>query len=196
MVEWSISVRPLHVAYPGLGCFVVAERLLRRGAEARSFEARDSDRGTTRAVGRAFGLNMIVLEAAPLLNRAGIGRRHGPRLAWGGAAIMIGGLALRVWSARVLGAAYTRTLRTSADQRIVDEGPYKLVRHPGYLGVLLLWLGAALAAENWLALVPLVPLVRAYRRRMEAEEAMLAATFGEHYARYRTRTWRLIPRIY
>jgi Isoprenylcysteine carboxyl methyltransferase (ICMT) family len=53
-------------------------------------------------------------------------------VAWGGVALMGGGLVLRVWAARVLGAFYTRTLRTSAGQRVVAEGPYRLVRHPDH----------------------------------------------------------------
>jgi protein-S-isoprenylcysteine O-methyltransferase Ste14 len=189
-------MRPLHAAYAGFGCFFLIEPLLRQGAEARSFAAPETDRGTTSEIGRAFGLNIIILGAMPLLNRADIGRRDNPRLAWWGVAVMSGGLALRAWSARVLGASYTRTLRTSAGQRIVALGPYRLVRHPGYLGVLLLWLGAACAADNWIAAAPLAPLIRAYYHRMQAEEAMLSATFGDDYRHYRGRTWRLIPLLY
>jgi protein-S-isoprenylcysteine O-methyltransferase Ste14 len=88
-------------------------------------------------------------------------------------------------------------LRISDRQQIVDEGPYRLVRHPGYLGTLLLWLGAALASENWIA-VPtiMVPMISVYHRRIEAEDAMLAASFGDGHARYADRTWRLIPFMY
>jgi protein-S-isoprenylcysteine O-methyltransferase Ste14 len=110
---------------------------------------------------------------------------------------MVGGLVLRVWAVRVLGAFYTRTLRTNAGQRIVAEGPYRLVRHPGYLGVLLLWLGAGLSTANWIAAATNMGfMVRAYRGRIQTEEAMLAATFGDDYARYAGRTWRLIPFVY
>jgi protein-S-isoprenylcysteine O-methyltransferase Ste14 len=190
-------VRPLRVAYACLGCFFIVERLLRRGAAARSFEELETDRGTTRALGRAFGLSLLVLAAAPLLNRGGIGRSDRARVAWTGVAIMSCGLALRVWAAQVLGASYTRTLRISDRQQIVDEGPYRLVRHPGYLGTLLLWLGAALASENWIA-VPtiMVPMISVYHRRIEAEEAMLVASFGDSHARYADRTWRVIPFMY
>jgi protein-S-isoprenylcysteine O-methyltransferase Ste14 len=112
-------------------------------------------------------------------------------------ALMGAGLGLRVWAALVLGAFYTRTLRTSAGQRIVAEGPYRLVRHPGYLGVLLLWLGAGLATANWIAAATIMAfMVRAYARRIQTEEAMLTATFGDEYLRFAGRTWRLIPFVY
>jgi protein-S-isoprenylcysteine O-methyltransferase Ste14 len=76
----------------------------------------------------------------------------------------------------------------------VEEGPYRLVRHPGYLGVLLLWLGAGLASANLLvAGLITVSMGRAYSRRIRSEEAMLTDTFGEDYVAYTRRTRRLIP---
>ena len=167
-------VRPLRGAYACLGCFLLAERLLRLGEDARSLAAGEADRGTTRAVGRAFGLSILLLGIAPLLNRRGIGHRAGVHVAWGGVAMMGSGLALRVWAARVLGAYYTRTLRTSATQRIVAEGPYRLVRHPGYAGDLLLWLGAGLSTENWIVTTTIMAsMVGAYQSRIRRKKRCL-----------------------
>jgi protein-S-isoprenylcysteine O-methyltransferase Ste14 len=71
------------------------------------------------------------------------------------------------------------------------------VRHPGYLGVLLLWLGAGLASANVLvAGLIAISMGRAYRRRIGSEEAMLTDTFGEDYVAYTHRTRRLIPWVY
>jgi hypothetical protein len=74
-------VRPLHIAYACIGCFFIAERLLRQGKGARSLEDSETDRGTTRAIGRAFGLNLLILGVAPQLNRGGMGRRAGMGMA-------------------------------------------------------------------------------------------------------------------
>jgi protein-S-isoprenylcysteine O-methyltransferase Ste14 len=190
-------VGPLAVAYALLGCFFLAERLLRQGPDAASLEADNTDQGTRRAIGRAFGHSLLALAVAPLLNRWRLGHLMGPRMAWGGIAAMVAGLTVRVWAVRVLGAFYTRTLRTSSTQALVEEGPYRLVRHPGYLGVLLLWLGAGLASENLLvAGLIAVSMGRAYRRRIKSEEAMLTDTFGEDYVAYTRRTRRLIPWVY
>jgi protein-S-isoprenylcysteine O-methyltransferase len=190
-------VRPLRAAFGLLGCFLVAERLLRQGKEAATLEAGPSDQGTTRAVGAAFGASLLMLLFAPLLHRWRIGRVSRPAVAWSGIAAMVAGLALRIWAARVLGASYTRTLRTSGEQHIVTEGPYRVVRHPGYAGVLLLLLGAGLAAANWPVTTAIaLAMGRAYRRRMVSEEAMLAAAFAEDYRAYARRTWRLIPFVY
>jgi protein-S-isoprenylcysteine O-methyltransferase len=53
-------------------------------------------------------------------------------------------LALKTWAVRTSGRFDTRTLRSASDQSVTDSGPYRLVRHPGYLGALLLWIGFGL----------------------------------------------------
>jgi protein-S-isoprenylcysteine O-methyltransferase Ste14 len=107
---------------------------------------------------------------------------------------MVLGLVLRGWATRVLGASYTQMLRVAADQQVVQQGPYQVIRHPGYLGTLLVWLGAAVALADW-AIVSVVSIVmlHAYRKRMEAEERMLLDTFGDEYRTYTSRTRRLVP---
>jgi protein-S-isoprenylcysteine O-methyltransferase Ste14 len=190
-------VGPLPVAYALLGCFFLAERLLRHGPDAASLEAGQANQGTPRAIGRAFGRSLFALAVAPLLNRRRLARLPAPRMAWGRIAAMVAGLTVRVWAARVWGAFYTRTLRTSTMQSLVEAGPYRLVRHPGYLGVLLLWLGAGLASANLLvAGLITASMRRAYRGRIRSEEALLTNTFGEDYVVYTRRTWRLIPWVY
>ncbi len=68
-------------------------------------------------------------------------------VSWLGLVIMLLGLGLRVWSMRVLGAYYSRTLRVTDTQVIVTQGPYRIVRHPGYLGTILLWVGSGRARQ-------------------------------------------------
>src|SRR5258708_5328602 len=126
-------MRPGHVAYALLGFFFVTEPLLRQGKAARSRQAGPADGGSTPIIGAAFGLALVALLIAPLLNRRKIGRLHSESLAWGGIMAMLVGLALRIWASLVLGAFYTRTLQTSAQQHLIRKGPYRLVRHPGYL---------------------------------------------------------------
>ncbi|NUR97528.1 MAG: isoprenylcysteine carboxylmethyltransferase family protein, partial [Kribbellaceae bacterium] len=87
--------------------------------------------------------------------------------------------------------------RTANDQRVVQEGPYRLIRHPGYAGSLLVWTGYSLGLGNWIALLLVaVLLLAAYTWRIRAEEALLDQTFGTQYAEYRTHTKRLIPFLY
>jgi len=190
-------VKTIYLAYFLIGCFFLVERLLRKGQAAKSWQAGEEDKGSTRAIGSAFGTSVLALLLAPLLNKLKLGRMSSNRLAWGGVVAMAGGLGLRVWAARLLGSYYTRTLLTQEGQHIITDGPYRLVRHPGYLGVIMLWLGAGVAAANWLVAATIgVLMLRAYRLRMQAEEAMLARTFPGEYEDYACRTRRLIPFLY
>jgi protein-S-isoprenylcysteine O-methyltransferase Ste14 len=185
-------------AFGLLGLFVAVEPLLRRGEAARRLSPTPDDQDTTRALGAAYGEALLLGLAAPALSAAGIGpvRRPGPAGATGLAA-MLAGLGLKVWAMRTLGPAYTRTLQTGAEQPLVQAGPYRRVRHPGYLGALLLWTGFGLATANWATAAAIAGLVgRAYLRRIAAEEAMLVATMGERYAAYRRATRRLVPGLY
>jgi protein-S-isoprenylcysteine O-methyltransferase Ste14 len=186
------------VAWALLAGFLVLQRVLRRGEEARSLQASAADRGSTKLLGAAFLLGALALVAAPVLNAQGIAEAsHGLAIGWIGVAVMFGGLALRLWSQAVLGRYYTTTLRHGEDQPILTSGPYRLLRHPGYAGLLLAWAGAGLATANWaVASAVALLMVVAYSYRIAAEEAMLVSAFGGRYEEYMARTWRLVPYLY
>jgi protein-S-isoprenylcysteine O-methyltransferase Ste14 len=181
----------LLLGYAGIGGFLALEVLNRKPGAASSLEAAADDRGTTRALVSGCAL----AAAAPILVRIDA-HPLAPAVGRMGLLLQASGLALRTWSMRVLGASYTRTLRTTDDQRVVDSGPYRLVRHPGYSGTLLTWVGFALTSRS----LPVVVLVsallgRAYRRRIIAEEQLLRRDLPG-YVDYCGRTKRLIPFVW
>ena len=167
--------------------------LRRRDAETATWTAGDDDRSSTALILGAYllviGVNVIA------------GMASNDTLAatwrWTGVVAIALGLALRAWAMGTLGRYYTRTLRTVDDQAIVDGGPYRLVRHPGYSGSLLIWIGYALGLGSALAAVITAGvLVTVYVWRINAEEALLRSSFGERYVAYQRRTRRLIPFVY
>jgi protein-S-isoprenylcysteine O-methyltransferase len=88
-------------------------------------------------------------------------------------------------------------LRIIADQAVISNGPYRLLRHPGYLGDILLWSGAAFTTLNWIAFVVVtLAAFLAYSYRIHVEDLMLKQTLGGPYRAYAARTKRLIPFIY
>ena len=98
---------------------------------------------------------------------------------------------------RVPGQSYTRTLHIVEAQGLVQTGPYARIRHPGYLGSLLLWSGAATASGSVLApILVLGVLLIAYCIRIGAEDRMLETRFGALFGAYRQRSWRLLPFLY
>jgi len=117
--------------------------------------------------------------------------------AWAGVGLCLFGLAMRAWSMGTLGGSYTRTLRTAPGQQLVTGGPYRWVRHPGYAGSILVWVGAALAFHSWLAaLIVAALMLLSYGWRIRSEERMLADHFGDVYRDYAARTSRLFPGLY
>jgi len=117
-------------------------------------------------------------------------------LASSGALLALAGVALVLRSRAELGPAWS--LVPGADQRtgLVTTGPYRLVRHPIYLGLTLLALGEAVATGSWPALaVLLFGIVPTFVWRARAEATVLARAFDERYAAYRRRTRMIIPGI-
>jgi protein-S-isoprenylcysteine O-methyltransferase Ste14 len=178
--------------------FFIWEAQSRRSAEAASFARGVFDRGSTTLLAAVFTLGFVLLVAALVLDALGVARMGlAPLVAWVGVVVMLLGVTLRVWSSRVLGRFFTRTLRVAGDQPVVSDGPYCVVRHPGYLGDILMWIGAAFTTLNWIAFGGLtLAALLAYGYRIRVEESMLQETLGEPYRAYMARTWRLLPFVY
>jgi protein-S-isoprenylcysteine O-methyltransferase len=177
-----------------IAAWLLLEVVLRDGKEARSWQAGDADRSTTRLI---VGTYVVAAVGPLLLDASGFGAIATDSLvAWVGIAVGAVGLGVRIWSMRVLGRDYTRALRTRGEQTLIDRGPYRAIRHPGYLGSILVWTGSRLAV-NWLiATITAALLIAVYCRRIRAEEDMLEDHFGEAYVSYKTRTWRLVPLLW
>jgi protein-S-isoprenylcysteine O-methyltransferase len=177
-----------------LAAWLLLEVVLRRGDEARSWEGGDADRSSTRLVVVTY---IIAFVGPFLLDTSGIGVTHtGSALAWIGVTAGAAGLGLRIWAMQVLGRDYTRSLRTREAQSVVERGPYRVLRHPGYVGSILVWVGSRLAV-NWLiAAATALVLLLVYAYRIRAEERMLVDHFGDAYRAYTARTWRLVPFVW
>jgi protein-S-isoprenylcysteine O-methyltransferase Ste14 len=111
---------------------------------------------------------------------------------------MVAGMGLRLWAMRTLGAYFTRTLTVRSDQTVIDSGPYRVVRHPGYAALLtfLTGYGCLVTGTIWMGVLALVAMALAYTRRIPAEEAMLVSELGDAYRSYQKRTWRIVPFVY
>ena len=125
----------------------------------------------------------------------------GPRLGawalWAGAAVALSGIGLRVWSVATLGRYFTYVVKVTPDQKVVETGPYRRIRHPAYSGALLTGVGIGLslrfaAAPAMIGMTSFL----AYWIRITVEERALAEGIGEPYRAYMTRTKRLIPSIW
>ena len=114
-----------------------------------------------------------------------------------GLVILLAGLALRGWSIMTLGEYFTSSVAVSSDQPVVTAGPYRLLRHPSYTGILLAYTGVGLAAANWagLAAMTLLPLA-GILLRIRTEERALLVTLGDPYLAYAAHHKRLVPLVW
>jgi protein-S-isoprenylcysteine O-methyltransferase Ste14 len=112
-------------------------------------------------------------------------------------AVIWAGIALRWWSFRTLGRYFTFTVMTSANQPVITTGPYRLLRHPSYAGILLILGGIGLSLGNWLSLAALILLPLAgFIYRIHVEEAALAAALGATYTTYAGGRKRIVPLVW
>jgi protein-S-isoprenylcysteine O-methyltransferase Ste14 len=114
-----------------------------------------------------------------------------------GRCLFVPGLVLRWWAIIYLGRFFTTNVAIAADHRLIDNGPYRFLRHPSYTGSLLALLGFTLCIPNWASwLLILVPCYAVTLWRIHVEEQALIGGLGEPYRSYMQRTKRLIPWIY
>ncbi len=114
-----------------------------------------------------------------------------------GVALILLGVAFRWYAIWTLGHFFTRDVAVSADQKVVQNGPYRYIRHPAYSGTILTMLGMGLALTNWASLVVLLVCVLAgHLYRVRVEEKALSQTIGQPYLEYMHRTKRFIPFVF
>jgi protein-S-isoprenylcysteine O-methyltransferase Ste14 len=117
-----------------------------------------------------------------------------PTLALG---ILIVGLSVRLVAILTLGGAFSANVATRAGQRLKRSGLYRLVRHPSYLGLELIFVAFALHSRTWACFaVVLIPPSLAVIYRIYVEELALRRAFGAEYEDYSRSTKRLIPGVY
>jgi len=111
-----------------------------------------------------------------------------------GTMMLIAGAILRRYCFNMLGKSFTGTVIVSRDQRIVQHGVYRLVRHPSYTAAFLMFIGIGFALGSWISLAILF-LVHCYLYgiRVSVEEKALVQTLGEPYRQYMARTKRFVP---
>src|SRR6266496_2678179 len=79
-----------------------------------------------------------------------------PFLFWLGILLINAGIALRLYAIHVLGASFTTAVAVAPEQTVIEAGPYRLIRHPSYTGLLITLLGLGLSSTNWLSLLVLM----------------------------------------
>ena len=111
--------------------------------------------------------------------------------------VLAAGLAIRWTAVITLGKSFSANVAIHESQKVHRTGLYRFVRHPSYLGLLLVFLAIGLHSRNWISFaVALLPTTAALLYRIHVEEAALNLALGDAYAEYSRGTKRLIPGVF
>src|SRR5436190_7261302 len=151
-----------------------------------------------------FGLRLTAAAAFAsglvwLINPAWMAWSHLPipaAVRWAGVGSTVAGAILFVWAVHNLGRNLTDTVITRQQHYLVTTGPYRYVRHPFYVAVVLGLVGTSLATANWFYMLAggivwfafLLP-------RTRIEERNLIERFGDVCRNYTRRVGRFVPRL-
>lgn len=140
------------------------------------------------------GLTVVAVLVIVRVLRTGSLAVHSPVLEVIGAVVFVSGLALAIWARVHLGRNWGMPMTERLEPELVTSGPYRLIRHPIYTGLLLGIVGTALAT-NLIGLIVAAALGAVFYRAATVEERNLTAAFPSAYPAYRATTKMLIPYI-
>jgi protein-S-isoprenylcysteine O-methyltransferase Ste14 len=114
-----------------------------------------------------------------------------------GFGIILIGLIIRINAILALQKQFTYTVTKVKNHELIEKGLYKYIRHPGYLGQLIIFTGIATTLSNWLSILcMIIPVLSGYIYRIHVEEKFMIEQMGQPYIDYQKHTKRLIPAIY
>ena len=116
-----------------------------------------------------------------------------PWVFWVAALVTASGLLFTVWARLHLGRNWSGTVTIKQDHELVDTGPYALVRHPIYTGLLVAFIGSAAAWGEWRGLLAVLIAGVSLWRKLRVEERWMTERFGERYRAYCERVPALVP---
>ena len=160
-----------------------------------NLDKKDQDKGTIRViwitigVANSLGIIFVILLKIPISNLFII--------PYSGLFLIIFGMIFRFISMWTLGKFFTVHVTIRANHKIKQDGVYKLIRHPAYLGSILSFIGYGISLNNLVSLIVIsIPVTMVMLYRIKIEEKLLLDHFGAEYLDYIKRTYRLIPWIY
>src|ERR1044071_10397113 len=156
--------------------YLVSEILLTLTRRSRSKTGAKQDRSTLGIIWLVIAVS-ITAGVFVALNFRAAALLHGRMFATAGVVLFVAGLILRWWAIITLGRFFTVDVTIEKNHELVERGPFRMVRHPSYTGVLLAFVGLGLSLRNWAALlVILVPIGAAFIHRINVEENALSRT--------------------
>lgn len=133
----------------------------------------------------------------PYADRHRLGIHSYPALRWTGLVLFVASLLLGIQAIRAQGKQFSMAVAIQEGHQLTTHGPYRLLRHPAYAGLVGIVLGLSLVFAN--AIVGFVAALLTWfwmKTRLGDEEKLLLEEFGQDYASYCQKTWRMVPFVY
>jgi protein-S-isoprenylcysteine O-methyltransferase Ste14 len=112
---------------------------------------------------------------------------------WIGVALLAAGLAFSVWARVHLGRNWSGSVTVKESHELIRTGPYGIVRHPIYTGLIAAMLGTAIASGTVRAALGVVIVTASFLYKLRLEEAFMRETFPDQYPGYAASVPRLVP---
>lgn len=107
--------------------------------------------------------------------------------------ICIAGAVIACWARYMLGRNWSVSVQRKEEHELIQSGIYKVIRHPIYTGLLLLFIGNGLIVGDYRAFLAVLIVFVSFWFKLKKEEVLLTETFGDRYVQYMNRTKALIP---
>jgi protein-S-isoprenylcysteine O-methyltransferase Ste14 len=103
------------------------------------------------------------------------------------------GVTIACWSRVQLGKNWSLSVQQKENHELISSGAYKIVRHPIYTGLLLMFFGTSIIVGDWRGLIAVAIITASFWVKLRKEEQWLIEVFGDEYVEYKNRTNALIP---
>ncbi len=169
--------------------------LLAAAVSKRTVQRQSPESRLTQAALVVFGFYLIFAPVVwlhlPALKRAVFPADN--TTAWIGLGLVMAGMLFSFWARAVIGRNWSGTVTLKEDHELVRRGPYRLVRHPIYTGLIVAGIGTAVIYLRPLGFVGVLVVAAGLWNKLQMEEQFMVQQFGEEYRQYRRRVRALIP---
>jgi protein-S-isoprenylcysteine O-methyltransferase Ste14 len=112
---------------------------------------------------------------------------------WIGAFLCLSGLLFAIWARVILGRNWSGVITLKEEHELIERGPYRIVRHPIYTGILAMFAGTAIAMGYFGGFMGLFLVFVSFWLKLKREEDLMLKHFPDKYAAYQRRVKRIIP---
>jgi protein-S-isoprenylcysteine O-methyltransferase Ste14 len=140
---------------------------------------------------------ILIIILSPLFDHRGIGLfKENSIIRLAGLVLAFLGFILMNWSVMTLGRQFSVDVTIQEHHKLITSGPYKYIRHPRYLGIIIFFMGISLVFLSRISIIILILLLFVLLWRIKDEEKLMYHEFKKDWEDYERRTFALVPFIY